>query len=174
MREEWRTIRGYEGYYKVSSLGRVHSLFSGIIMKSRKHYKDSVLIVGLTKDNHQKLYQVHKLVAEAFHRKKEGEKWVHAKDGNLMNVTKDNLYWSTHKNPRTTDKLNKKNERTWLVAQVRYLYSKGKTITQLSKQFGFGSTTVSAWVHRVNLAHVEPATREMTYEEYKKENNITG
>ena len=34
MEEIWKDVVGYEGYYQVSNMGRVKSLFTGNIMKT--------------------------------------------------------------------------------------------------------------------------------------------
>lgn len=72
--EIWKDILGYEGFYQVSSFGRVRSLDrydsrnyfrKGRILKlsaDRKGY----LRVGLHSNGKEKFYSVHRLVAEAF------------------------------------------------------------------------------------------------------------
>ena len=67
--EEWRDIKGYEGIYQVSNLGRVKSLI-GIeekILKpwcrgKNKYYR----CVGLCKNGIRIKYDIHRLVAETF------------------------------------------------------------------------------------------------------------
>lgn len=77
--EEWRDIKGYEGLYQVSNLGRVKSLDNfdyggknnskrlrkGKILKLHKR-TDGGLGVGLNKNKKHKSCQVHRLVAQAF------------------------------------------------------------------------------------------------------------
>ena len=72
--EIWKDVLGYEGAYQVSNLGRVKSLprLSSIgrllkekTMKLRKK-NNGYLSVGLHKNNKQKTYTVHRLVAIAF------------------------------------------------------------------------------------------------------------
>jgi len=68
--EIWKDVVGYEGYYKVSSLGNVKSLSRKYEPKERilkncmtaKGYYD----VGLSKNNKRRTRRVHKLVAESF------------------------------------------------------------------------------------------------------------
>ena len=81
--ENWKDIKGYEGKYQVSDLGRVKSLKRWVNHPSNGGYfiKEKILkaqnggnnylIVGLSKDMKSKSYAVHKLVAEAFLGKKE-------------------------------------------------------------------------------------------------------
>lgn len=98
MIEEWRDIGGYEGLYQVSSLGRVRSLKFGKerILKTGKN-TNGYLQVNLCKDGKVKIFQVHRLVVNAFlpnHNNLE--------DINHINEDKtdnriSNLEWMTHK-----------------------------------------------------------------------------
>ena len=75
--EEWRPIKGYEGLYEVSNLGRVKSLERTVIYIDgrKKEIKEKILvgrkkkgylIVMLCKEGNNKNYAIHRLVAEAF------------------------------------------------------------------------------------------------------------
>ena len=75
MSEEWRDIKGYEGKYQVSNLGRVKSLYfinrQATIPREKilkfGHNKQGYPHVHLCKNNKtSKSIFVHKLVAEAF------------------------------------------------------------------------------------------------------------
>lgn len=72
--EEWRDIKGYEGLYQVSDLGRVRSLdrlstngnrLKGQILKPATN-KGGYLQVSLRKDGKTRSFLAHRLVAEAF------------------------------------------------------------------------------------------------------------
>ena len=70
MKEEWRDIRGYEGKYQVSNLGRIKSLNyrgtgkEGILSPTPN--KKGYLVIGLYKNNKQNKKRVNRLVAQAF------------------------------------------------------------------------------------------------------------
>lgn len=120
MREIWKDIEGYENYYKVSNLGRIKRLprvavstdrfgrpwkkkVTERIMpiypwanKGNNHYAYDIVL--LCKDGTQKRFYVHKLVAEAFVKKKADDVTVHHLDGNSHNNCADNLEWSSSKN----------------------------------------------------------------------------
>ena len=69
IKEEWRDVRGYEGLYQVSNLGRIRSLprttTRGGILKLYKG-KQGYLQVGLCKNNIRSTHRVHKIVMESF------------------------------------------------------------------------------------------------------------
>lgn len=75
-KEEWRDIKGYEGLYQVSNLGRVKSLSKYHKTKSGYFSKERILkqiyndrgykLVGLSKEWKKEKIFVHRLVAEAF------------------------------------------------------------------------------------------------------------
>lgn len=65
--EIWRDIKGYEGIYQVSSMGRVRGFYFGKekMLKPRKD-RDGYLLINLHRDGKQYTFRVHRLVAEAF------------------------------------------------------------------------------------------------------------
>lgn len=78
MEEIWKDIKGYEGLYQVSNLGRVRSLdrivvypngkkhsFKGVILKPNKNTW-GYLHIELCKNNVGKLKIIHRLVVQAF------------------------------------------------------------------------------------------------------------
>jgi len=80
-KEIWKDIKGYEGIYLVSDLGRIKSLYNSLKKRGRYNKLDSRILktrtvksggytgymcVGLRKNNIQKKHIVHRLVAMAF------------------------------------------------------------------------------------------------------------
>ena len=108
MQEEWRDIKGYEGLYQVSNLGRVKSLERYVwngkayahknekIMSLDK-LKNGYLTANLYKNNISKRHYIHRLVAQAFLSKSEKHTEINHKDENKANNCIDNLEWCTHK-----------------------------------------------------------------------------
>ena len=95
MKEEWKDIVGFEGLYKVSTLGRVKSLRKNKIMNftTRSGYN----VLNLRKEGKRYSKQVHRLVAEAFIENPQNKPIVNHKDTNRKNNNVNNLEWCTQK-----------------------------------------------------------------------------
>lgn len=111
MEEIWKDIKGYEGLYQVSNLGRVKSLQRYV--KSWKYGKmlrkerflsltcntQGYRVVGLRKNNETKQFKVHRLVGEAFIPNPENKPHIDhiipVSDGGTDEVW--NLRWCTQK-----------------------------------------------------------------------------
>lgn len=108
--EIWKDIKGYEGLYQASNLGRVKSLGNNKnrkekILKSFLNHK-GYLRVGLCKNGKVKRYFVHRLVYEAFIGEIPKGMQVNHKDENPQNnilsnidtlmTQKENNNWGTH------------------------------------------------------------------------------
>lgn len=100
MQEIWRNLKGYEGLYEVSSLGKVKSLqrrgATTKIIKPRKN-SNGYLIVGLHKNGIRKEVAIQRLVAMTFIKNVKGKPEVNHIDGNKENNNVSNLEWVTHK-----------------------------------------------------------------------------
>lgn len=105
--EEWRDIKGYEGIYQVSNIGRVKSLkriirrkdgriktIREIILKNNIH-KSGYLEVNLNLNGTFKTVKVHRLVAEAFIPNYNNYKEINHKDEDKSNNNVNNLEWCT-------------------------------------------------------------------------------
>ena len=95
--EEWRDIKGYEGKYMVSNLGRFKSLNYRRTGKEKilEGYpdKDGYLYVNLCKDGKGKQCMIHRLVAMAFIPNPDNLPEVNHKDENPKNNRVENLEW---------------------------------------------------------------------------------
>lgn len=100
--EEWKPVKGYEGLYEVSNIGRVRSLkraaTSGIVLKQTM--KHGYMHVCLSKENKPSTKRVHRLVAEAFIANPMDKPVVNHIDGDKTN--------KLCKQPRVGDKLRKR------------------------------------------------------------------
>ncbi|MEG1256888.1 NUMOD4 motif-containing HNH endonuclease [Clostridium sp.] len=108
MVEIWKDIKGYEGLYQVSNLGRVKSLERyrknhnklqkvEEKIKNMRQDKQGYLLIDLYKGNKAKTIRVHRLVAETFLKNADNKETVNHIDGNKLNNRIDNLEWSTFK-----------------------------------------------------------------------------
>lgn len=107
MKERWKDVVGYEGHYKVSSLGRVKSLDRTIQAKTGVEYQikgrifkihidsNGYSIVNLRKNGKSKHCRVHRLMCIAFKPNPLNKPWVNHKDGDKSNNVLKNLEWST-------------------------------------------------------------------------------
>ena len=97
MKEEWRDIKGYEGKYQISNLGRVKSL-------NYKHTKkekilsnvpdtEGYLLVSLYKSGKKKPFRIHKLVAIHFIPNPNNLPEINHKDEDKTNNGVSNLEW---------------------------------------------------------------------------------
>ena len=95
--EIWKDIKGYEGYYQISNMGRVKGLKRKFIhneyIKKMYYYDNSYVRVSLRKKSKPKTFLVHRLVALAFIPNPENKKQVNHKDGNKQNNNVCNLEW---------------------------------------------------------------------------------
>ncbi len=94
--EEWRAVIGYEGLYEVSSLGRVrsrHAVPSRVLSPTTD--KDGYPTINLYAPDGRSTFNVHRLVATAFHGDKRNVQdcEVAHLDGTRTNCRADNLAW---------------------------------------------------------------------------------
>lgn len=66
MIEQWKDIKGYEGLYQVSNLGRVKSVRKDLILKKNVNKNNGYEQVTLYNHCYCKTFSVHRLVAQAF------------------------------------------------------------------------------------------------------------
>lgn len=117
--EIWKDIKGYEGLYQVSNMGRVKSL-NRFIYKSNgtiQPFKGKIcamcpdnnyIKVSLSKNGKYALKLVHRLVAEAFIPNPENKPEIDHINTDRKDNRVENLRWCTHKenvnNPLTISK----------------------------------------------------------------------
>ncbi len=95
MKEIWKPIKGYEGYYKISNLGRIKNIRTNTF-KTISIGKIGYPVVYLYKDGSYKTYYVHRLLAETFIPNIDNKLQVNHIDGNKTNNSLNNLEWITY------------------------------------------------------------------------------
>lgn len=170
--EIWKPVPGYEGFYEVSSIGRVKSLRDNhnklreIIRKPRKT-RTGYMDIGL-KNKH---FLVHQLVMLAFVGPPPQGLEINHKNGNKTDNRLENLeyvtksYNKTHSNrlglsrqpdpshPGVTNGRAKLNDDD--VRSIRSLYQKGVTQVVLGKRFGVSHIAIGFIVRGIHWRHVK-------------------
>lgn len=100
--EKWKSVKGFEGIYEVSSTGRIKTLNyrkSGAerIRKIKKPGQNGYFKLILCKNNKRYHFSVHRLVAIAFVDNPSNKPVVNHIDGNKLNNNYKNLEWVTKK-----------------------------------------------------------------------------
>ena len=163
--EIWKDIKGYEGLYQVSNIGRIKSLErtltrkNGIKMpiKERvlkpKTERNGYLRVNLCNGSGEgKLFLVHRLVCEAFHGNPKNKPCVNHIDENRANNAASNLEWCTYEEnnkygtrPAKVAKANVKNKSK----PIGQYTTNGKLIKvwqsarEVERQLGFDPSPIS-------------------------------
>lgn len=161
--EDWKPVKGYEGKYEISSLGRVKSL-SREMWNGYKFWKSKEIflkpsisaqgyyIVGLSDENRKnKTTTIHKLVAEVF--------LEHTRCG--FEIVVDHIDSDKHNN----------NVNNLRLVTSRFNLSKDRK-NKTSKYIGVSRRTNKKWIGQVRIEgkiHSSICeTEEEAYIEYKK------
>lgn len=171
--ETWKNIKGYEGLYLVSNLGRIKSLKRQRIRKIATT-RIGYCVVNLSKDGIKKLKTVHRLVALAFVPNPDNKQCINHKDGNKLNNKIENLEWCTHsenskhmvevlgikphlgkKHPEETKrKIGFKNSKLTLndILTIKKRYESGATQVALAKEYDVHYVTINNVINGRQLA----------------------
>lgn len=104
--EFWKDIKGYEGLYQISNLGRVKGLRrltkrSNSFMELAERILCSILdvhgylIVHLSKENKKKKFYIHRLLGEYFVGNPNNRECINHKNGIKTDNSLENLEWCT-------------------------------------------------------------------------------
>ena len=137
--EIWKPVKGYEGFYEVSSYGNVRSLSwsrTGIAknMYLKKHNR-GYLQVELANRDSKKMFLVHRLVAEAFIPNPNGLPLINHINEDKCDNRVENLEWCTQ-----SINMRKYADNHW-VGRKRQPYKHTRPIRQMFKN----GETVKEW-----------------------------
>ena len=153
--EDWKEIKGYEGLYQVSNLGRIKSLKLNKEKILTPHITGkNRLYINLRKEGKTKKLQVHVLVAEAFiGERPEGYDICHI-DGDCLNNKLSNIRYDT-RNQNSIDyyRQGKKAPNGKLsideVLEIRRMYNTGNyTLQDIADKFSMSKAGISLIIRR--------------------------
>lgn len=115
MKEEWKPILGFEGYYMISNMGRVYSIKKDIYLAGDVSWSGHIRVTLFNKEKKiKKRWQIHRLVAIYFLNLPENynKMVVNHLDSNPGNNCFLNLEWTTQQKNTIHAMENNKN---WIV-----------------------------------------------------------
>lgn len=164
--EEWRDIKGFEGWYQVSNFGRIKSL--------NRPFKpgDKILHPTLKDDGYMKVsllggrskgknMLIHRLVAEAFLPNPDNLPIINHKDENKSNNHVENLEWCTYRyntmySPSIGCTLNR-NDMSKPILQFSLdgdFIKEYPSVAEAARQLGVSATSISHACHgKVKQSH---------------------
>lgn len=119
--EKWKLIEKLNNLYAISTLGRVMSMRTGMIMKPSTK-KDGYKLLIAKINGEQKGIHVHRLVAEAFLPNPDNLPVINHKDENPANNEISNLEWCTWQYNNTYNNINKRKKESHIA------WNKGKSM----------------------------------------------
>jgi len=94
--EIWREIKGYEGLYQISNLGRIKNMIFNRINEDYCKFNGYRTTALTDKNGNLKNVSIHRLVAEIFIPNPENKPCVNHKNFIQNDNKTDNLEWVTH------------------------------------------------------------------------------
>lgn len=177
--EIWRPVVGYEGWYEVSSTGRVKrvgrgaKVSTGGILRPSKNTNEYLRVALSAGDGNQKHIYVHKLVAQAFIGPRPDGHEVNHKDSDRTNARYENLEYVTRsgnmrhmilqgRSPTEKQKYNALGERNSsailnesMVVEIRMRAANGELHKDLAKEYGVSKSTISHAISGHNWGHIK-------------------
>ena len=159
--EIWKDIPGYEGLYQVSNMGRIKSIANkeikfGVnqvnskIDKIIKQLKNGqgYLRIGLSKNNKQIKFSVHRLVAQTFIPNPENKTTVNHKNEIKTDNRVENLEWMSNKENNNwgtrIERISKKKCKPVLQYDLNgNLIQKWESATEAKKKKGYNNKCIS-------------------------------
>tara|TARA_R110000822_G_scaffold309874_1_gene440513 strand:+ start:1683 stop:2177 length:495 start_codon:yes stop_codon:yes gene_type:complete len=157
--EEWRDIKGYEGYYQINLLGEICNIKRGSSVARHINRNTGYYQVTLTKQKVRKTVYHHRVVASIFIPNPDNKPCINHINGDKSDNSVLNLEWCTHKE----NTHHAMSEGLWIsrkgedvgklrnnqVLKLREKYATGEyTHRELGKEYGLNQSNVSRIVNR--------------------------
>jgi hypothetical protein len=143
--EVWKDIKGFDGKFQVSNLGRVRRVAIVSPKILRGYFYADLNLKDIRKNS-----SIHRLVAKTFIPNPDNKPEVNHKDGDKFNNSVDNLEWMTRqenaihsfrvlgrKSPEGNRKITEQD-----VREIRRLNKQGMSRKALAIQFNLGYSTI--------------------------------
>ena len=155
MKEIWKDVIDYEGYYQVSNLGNVKSLERKDTIGRRVREKivtpnvtvKGYLEVGLYKNGKRHIFKIHRLVGLAFIPTVKDKNEINHIDENKQNNRVDNLEWCNR-----SENVNYGNRNLKMAITTGHAITNGSSvyhsIQSASKTLNIPRTTLYSWLKK--------------------------
>lgn len=174
VKEVWEPIKNYEGFYEVSSLGKVRSVerkvkhWRGGLLTAKSQInvpyltKNGYLINRISKQSVKESFLVHRLVAEAFIANPENKPQVNHINGIKTDNRVENLEWNTRsENITHADKNNLRNLKgvnnsgaKLTEIQITAIRFSNKSSKELSTIYGVSQSCINKIIKKVAWKHI--------------------
>lgn len=169
MKEVWKDIPGYEGYYQASTIGRIRSVDREVVFKNGRirNFKGQILKIDNSSDSNLRValskytlrhYTVHRLIMLTFKGERpEGYDICH-KNGDYTDNRLENLRYDTKSQNmidmyRYGSKSTKGKLSTEQVLEIRRLYATGDYYKrELAKMFKIHETSIGKIINRTTFS----------------------
>ena len=172
MEEVWKPVKGYEGLYEVSSLGRIKSLERTTLAKNaKKSYvvkqrilkqapnNQGYLTVNLAKEGNRKTFKIHAVVAAVFLGEKPHQEEVRHGVGGRLDNSVQNLSYGTHEDnerDKIRDKTSNHKFSAEEILEIRQIYrEKQLNMRQLSILYDVDAGCIYKIVNYKSYKHVK-------------------
>jgi hypothetical protein len=175
--EIWKSVKGYEGFYEVSNLGRVRTIariaiglsklknprktpVKAKIKKSRIN-QSGYVTVALVRNNVSAVTYLHRIIATAFISNPKGYKIINHKNGIKSDNRIENLEWCTsgYNNQHAINTRLRKPARAQIdekmAYKIREMRSQKLTYEKIGELVGISKASIGAFLRGTNYKYLK-------------------